>query len=586
MRSGINRAKSKSFVRTHWGKDPMNKPKLRTNAEVKILLIRCFKSPILALGSLLLLGVPALAGQFQEVTATAGLTNEHAYCMGVAWGDYDNDGYADLYIAVGATSKHVNVLYHNNRDGTFSRKTAAEAGPIVGDVHDSFGCAWVDFNNDGYPDMLVANGGFSLSRNDLYLNNGDGTFRSVSVAGITDKTAVTGSAAPADFNGDGQVDIFLPQGDSFSGPYHLRLYQASPGLVFTPLDLGPTTGFINDGVWGDYNNDGRPDLYTCNYTSPSALWRNDGQGHFTQVNTALPASGAILHAAWGDYDNDGNLDIVIGSTASTRLYRNNGYGGFVTAQSFTGPVPAFPAWADYDNDGHLDLLLVNGQDNAQKIFLYHNNGDGTFTAVTEPFTSIADLWLTGAWGDYDNDGFMDLVLTHEAGQNQLYHNLGNTNHWIKFKLVGTASNRDALGTKVRVKATIRGQVAWQMRELALNGSYAQNDLRPNFGLGDATNADLVRIEWPSGTIEQFSDLPAGQMVTIVEPSLRGVLGQDGKMHLSMTMSTNRVYQLETSSDLVTWRKLADFAGTPSGAAVEFVDPDAPSIQGSRFYRMR
>ncbi|MFO1511836.1 MAG: FG-GAP-like repeat-containing protein [Verrucomicrobiota bacterium] len=235
------------------------------------------------------------------------------------------------------------------------------------------------------------------------------------------------------------------------------------------------------------------------------------------MTNGLPWSGGnIAHAAWGDYDNDGNLDIAIHSTTGTSIYRNDGSGSFTILTNIAIPTVGVPAWTDYDNDGHLDLLLVNGQDmSSGRAYLYHNNGDGTFTSINDSLTTVANYWLVGAWGDYDNDGFMDVLLTQQYGSNKLFHNLRNTNHWIKFKLVGTVSNRDAIGAKVRVRATIAGQTVWQLQEV--NGGYAlQNDMRPNFGLGDATNVDLVRIEWPSGNVQELSNLSADHIIPVTE----------------------------------------------------------------------
>jgi hypothetical protein len=453
--------------------------------------------------------------QFQNVTAAAGLVNENGNCIGAAWGDYDNDGFIDLYFAVGADAPHANSLYHNNRNGTFTRMSGAKVGPIVKDVHDSFGCAWIDFNNDGNTDMLVINGGWGPSRNDVYMNKGDGTFRSVSAGSLTDSNSVNMSCvACADYDGDGLVDIYLAQGSSTSGPWQPRLYHATSSGVFTPSDLGPANGGVNDAVWGDYNNDGKPDLFTCNFGSPNYLWRNDGQGKFTSMTNGFPLKEAVAHAAWGDYDNDGNLDIALFATNGTSLYRNGGQGNFLLVTNLGAAWIGVPAWADYDNDGYLDLLLINGT-TGQSVYLYRNNGDGTFTSMSDPLTASVGGWWCGSWGDCDNDGFMDVVLVESSGQNQLYRNLGNTNHWIKFKLIGTASNRDAIGAKVHVLATMGGKSFWQMQEI--NGGYLlQNDLRPNFGLGDATTVDLVRVEWPSGNVQQFAGLTVNKVVTLTE----------------------------------------------------------------------
>ncbi len=251
---------------------------------------------------------------------------------------------------------------------------------------------------------------------------------------------------------------------------------------------------------------------------------------------------------------------------------------------------AVSTWADYDNDGYLDLLVVGGQNTPRKPGLFHNNGDGTFTRVVDVFTEVADNSLACPWGDFDNDGFMDVVLTHQYGQHRLYRNLGNTNHWIKFKLVGTASNRDAIGAKVRVLATIGGQSVWQMQEV--NGGYAmQNDTRPNFGLGDATNVERVRIEWPSGIVQTLTNLTAGQILTVEEhqeysgllPALANAATGTNGLQFSISEPTvGAVYTVEASTNLMTWTKL--MARKSAGGTFCFIDAGSTNYP-CRFYRV-
>jgi len=517
------------------------------------------------------------ASQFEEVTAAASLADEQAYCIGAAWGDYDQDGYLDLYIAVGATDPSINALYYNNGDGTFSRKTEAEVGPPASDSHDSSSCAWIDFNNDGWPDLFVMNGWWTASQNDLYWNNGDGTFSRGSAGTLTDQSFAGSLPGYADYDGDGFVDLFLAQGGSGWGPFQPRLHHASGSGSFTPIDLGPVINYCNAAVWGDYNNDGKPDLFLCNYTSPSSLWRNDGQGKFTKTANGLPSGGETIHAAWADYNNDGTLEIALCGSGGTRLYRKDGQDGFVLVTNFTAAVYGVPGWADYDNDGHLDLLVVGGQDSPRQAQLYHNNGNDTFTSVDESLTELADYWLCCPWGDYDNDGFMDVLLTQQYGANRLYHNLGNTNHWIKFKLVGTVSNRAAIGAKVRVNATIAGQTVWQLQEI--NGGYAQqNDSRPNFGLGDAANVDLVRIEWPSGIVQTLTNLAPQQILTVTEPAR---LVAQGPGQAQVQSWKGMAFELEASTDLVEWASLGTL--TNLDGTLKFSDPDAAN-HVRRYYR--
>ena len=233
------------------------------------------------------------------------------------------------------------------------------------------------------------------------------------------------------------------------------------------------------------------------------------------------------------------------------------------------------------------MFIPIGGNSPGHSLLYHNNGDETFTQITTSSLYVDyGHTLGAAWCDYDNNGFLDLFVGYGYDEpNSLYWNNGNSNNWLMFKLLGTDSNRAAIGAKVRVRATIGGKTFWQVREIS-GGDGFQNDLRPHFGLGNATIAQLVRIEWPSGIVEEFTGVAARQMLTIVEPSLKGSLGQDGKFHVSMTMSTNRVYHLQSSSDLATWTVLTNCTGSGSCAPIEYVDPEAPSTGAARFYRMK
>jgi hypothetical protein len=511
-------------------------------------LVRSLKR---ALACSVLLCFGASGAQFEDITQAAGLTNFNAYCIGLAWGDYDDDGRVDLYIAAGGPGTGTNALYRNTGGGLFER-IGAEAGPIATDKHSSLGCAWGDFNNDGHRDLFVVNGGWSNAANALYWNHGDGSFSRGNVGDLTGLSRVHSWHAIADYDGDGLLDIYASEAASGSGPFYLRLYRGTGIGTFTPTDFAPSVNYANDGVWGDFDNDGDPDLYACNFSSPSTLWRNDGEGQFTAMPDDLPAHAGALHAAWADYDNDGDLDIAIGYFSGVSIYSNEGGGAFVQAANFSGSLTT-PAWADYDNDGHLDLMVVGGQDTPAKAGLFHNNGDGTFTPATEVFTELADNWLGCAWGDIDDDGFMDLAMAHQHGRNALFRNLTNDNHWLKFKLVGTASNRDAIGAKVRVLATIGGQAVWQMQEV--NGGYQiQNDTRLNFGLGDATSVDIVRIEWPSGNVQEYSDVASDQIRTVTERS--------GITPLRPTVSLNASVKLQTTGrGSLQWRfEGADLAG--------------------------
>jgi hypothetical protein len=294
-----------------------------------------------------------------------------------------------------------------------------------------------------------------------------------------------------------------------------------------------------------------------------------------------------VSAAWGDYDNDGFQDlVVVNSDSENSLYHNNGDGTFtqVTAGSIAEDAGSWLgcAWGDYDNDGYLDLF-VGGHPGPSA--LYHNNGDGTFTKI-QSGPIVEDDGLTGgcAWGDYDNDGFLDLIVTKWwldfdagiPGQNLLYHNLGNSNAWLKVRCVGTASNRSAIGAKVRARATIDNKTFWQMREITPGDGFNGNSLEAHFGLGNAAVVDTLSIEWPSGAVQVITNVPARQTLTVIEPARLQALKLPGKssFQLQLLGGAGNSYDLEITSDLRNWlpwwhvsltNRSISFAGTNAAA---------------------
>ena len=256
----------------------------------------------------------------------------------------------------------------------------------------------------------------------------------------------------------------------------------------------------------------------------NSLYHNNGDGTFSKITTGIIVNETSysVGSAWGDYDNDGFLDMFVANRlGSNFLYRNNGDGTFTKITSGTVVTDVADAngcsWGDYDGDGYLDLFVTNwnGQHNA----LYKNNGDGTFTKIT-----TGNLVIEGGnsvacgWADFNNDGFLDLFVANVGGQNNfLYRNDGNEKSRISIKGIGTTSNRSAIGAKIKVKATIGGSTRWQTRQISSANGWDGSDLSAYFGLGDASIIETLRIEWPSGVIQEIQTVPVNQILTVTEP---------------------------------------------------------------------
>ena len=513
---------------------------------------------------------------FTKIT-TGLIATDGGDSSGCAWADFDNDGFPDLFVGNGSTK---NFLYRNNGDGTFTKRTNALPA-----LDSGFGGSWGDFNNDGWPDLFVAN----RSVNTLYRNNGDGTFTRVTpFAGAAGATSWSGSWG--DYDRDGWLDLFISNG---GGSNNVLLHNNGDG-TFTKItgarivgDGGTSIG----GAWQDYDGDGWPDLFVANNGASSFLYRNLRNGTFARITTgriATDAQSAIV-ADWGDYDNDGWPDLAVGCFGRNLLYRNLGDGTF--AKQTNGPVvldtqnSEIVQWIDYDNDGFLDLFSANdgGQNNA----LYHNNGDGTFAKITTgSLVNDGGNSAGCAWADYDNDGFLDLFVANWQGSrpNFLYRNNGNTNRWLKVKCVGAASNRAGIGVKVRVHATIRTTGLWQLREISGGTGFGQTSLLAHFGLGDAAIVDTVKIEWPSGAIQEIHDVSVNQTLTVVEPPKLAALKYNTLGFQSDVVGLpGSNYAIETSLNLSDWAWLTNV--TNSGRSTAFSDPTAPDAP-RRFYRAR
>jgi hypothetical protein len=409
-----------------------------------------------------------------------------------------------------------NLLYRNNGDGTFTDVTdkAKVAGTESGTLFHS-GAAFFDYDRDGLLDLYVA-GYVNLEAGPRYCALG----------------AVQSSCAPSAYKGSANI-LYHNNGDgTFSN------VTVASG-VYKPDGKGLAVGV------GDYDNDGWPDLFGANDGVPSFLFHNDHNGKFTEVGItsgmATTARGNIMAAmciSLGDYDNDGWLDLYISDfqKASDHIWHNDHQGDFWDVSSEVGieystrdELSFGGGFFDYDNDGWLDLFIANGhvypeieaidpQTHFKQInTLFHNEGNGKFVETTKQAGDGFKTPYAGrgvAFADFDNDGFVDIVVGNNGDPPLLLHNSGgNGNHFVNFRLVGTKSNRDAMGARIHIVA---GGLS-QIREIAGGGSYlSQSDLRANFGLAKATHVETVEISWPSGLKQVFHDVEADKFYLVVE----------------------------------------------------------------------
>ena len=451
-------------------------------------------------------------GTFTDVTEKAGLAGV-GYSMGVAAGDYDNDGFVDLYV----TGFNCNQLFHNNGDGTFTDRTekAGVSGVLAQGKPWSVAAGWIDYNNDGLLDLFVVNYlDYSLSTahscktgnivdycspdeyrgtpNILYRNNGDGTFTDVSQQSRISRYSGKGmGVAFADYDGDGFTDIFVSN-DSIP---NFLLHNNGDG-TFTDVALLAGVAYNENGKavagmgsdFRDIDNDGKPDIFlTAMYGDSFPLYRNPGKGLFEDVTeTTGLAAMTSRFTAWGtgifDFDNDGNKDIF---AAGSAILDNS-----MEVNHSPYPLPNFL----YRNLGNMRFKDVSGEVGAS--------------------FSVPAAHRGAAFGDLNNDGKIDIVVTVLNGEPQLLMNRSqNRNHWIILKLIGVADNRDGLGT--RVKITTANGVQYNESTTAV-GYNSTSDKRVYFGLQNATIVDQIELLWPTGVRQVLSHVAADQILTIVQ----------------------------------------------------------------------
>ena len=442
-----------------------------------------------------------------------GIESPIAATFGINWIDYDADGYDDIFLA----NDGQNLLYKNNKDGTFKRITS---GSLVTDIEPSRSASWADYNNDGYLDCFVANGTKEIY-NSLYKNNRDGTFSKITEGNIVEDYGDYRSCAWADVDNDSDLDLYVTE---VSEEYPNILYINDGTNHFTKstdIVVGERAERTYNCGWCDFDDDGDLDIYLANQ-GPDKLYEQVRRGEFSLVGADRiePNQGSAVSCSWGDYNNDGFMDLfVVNYDMPNCLYRNNGDGSLTKVNapgiSTDNKISKGSGWADYDNDGDLDLFVSN----RNSYLFYTNDGEGNFEkASTQDFYYHAGNSLSVAWGDRENDGDLDLVISSYDQQTMLYRNITTGNNWLKIICVGNkSSNRSGLGAKIKIKTTVDNKAHRQVRHVMSQTSHAaQNSLIQHFGLGAASKVDSIIIEWPSGKRQVLTEKSANQKITVVE----------------------------------------------------------------------
>ncbi len=456
---------------------------------------------------------------FDETAVVAGVSKA-GDPGAVAWFDMDGDGDEDLFVSAIGKDR----LFRNDGNGKF---TKVKGSGLDKNADPSFGVAVGDYDNDGLPDLFVANLG---AANKLYHNEGAGRFRDVTRAARVGGggTVNSYSAAWADYDRDGLLDLYVSNGSQQQTAKNF-LYHNEGGGQFREVSDAAGVGGNESSLgcaWGDYDDDGLPDLFVANFGQPNRLYRNRGDGTFADraPQAGVDDAGNGAGAAWGDYDNDGHLDLYLFNTnsgaANDRLYHNRGDGTFADVTEAAGLREMGDGeavvWGDFDADGWLDIYLVNRSDfSAQRNRLYRNLGGSRFVDVTNAAgVAGSGSGQPAAAADYDGDGRLDLYVGNLPGKREeLFHNRTESGAVLVVRLTGTTGNRSAIGARVTVTA---GDLTMTREISSSSGRSSQNQLAAHFGLGGATTVDAVEIRWPDGAVQRLESVAPG-IVEVREP---------------------------------------------------------------------
>ncbi|MDA1188433.1 MAG: CRTAC1 family protein [Chloroflexi bacterium] len=503
-------------------------------------------------------------GRFEEIAPEAGIYNIKL-AGGSIVDDFDNEGLPDIITTTWDPCGSM-AYYHNDGDGRFSDLTASSGlEKQLGGLN----LIQADYNNDGWLDVLVLRGGWMLEdgqmRMSLLRNNGDNTFTDLThVAGLASEHPRQG-AAWADYNLDGHLDLYVCNesepiswlGDPETGGYPTihasELFRNNGDGTFTEMaNIARVTNdrYCKGTAWGDYDNDGDPDLYVSNFGESNRLYRNDGGGTFLDIAHAVGVAEPInSFATWfWDYNNDGCLDLFVAGYSFDiaevakdylglpnegslpKLYKNDCTGGFADVTEEAGlnrvHLTMGANYGDFDNDGFQDVLLGTGfvdYDSLEPNAAYRNDNSGKFQDVTlsSGFGHLQKGHAV-AFGDIDRDGDQDVFMQiggffpGDAFLSALYENPGHGNHWLSIKLVGTKSNRDAMGA--RIKITVRSDEGERavFAFVSSGGSFGASTLEQEVGLGDAIEVISVEIRWPSGTAQSIEEISLDTHIRVTE----------------------------------------------------------------------
>ncbi len=468
---------------------------------------------------------------FQKITEGPHVTTP-SDSRSVNFVDVNNDGWDDIFITNGTDIGAKNLLYLNDGTGSF---TAVTDDPIVTDSKPFDGATFADFDNDGDLDGFVVT--WYGAKNFLYAGNSDGSFTYLGDAAPSQLGSHSETASWGDYDTDGDLDLYV---SNSGGNKKNLLYRNDGGQNFTMItDMGAVVTDANTSRsvnWVDFDLDGDQDLYVSNEANQKDDLYENQNGQLVKKETGAPGqtNHSTMSSSWADVDNDGDLDLFLANSQyfapqNNQLFiQENGVFTPVTMGDLVtdGGCSYSSNFADYDNDGDLDLAVSNGYCNGTiNNFLYQNDGLGHFTRDLNSIEDLSTPCSYGlAWGDVNNDGFLDLAIAtcksaaaSPLPNNLFYLNNGNDNNWLKIKLIGKTSNRSAIGAKLWVTAKIGGQSVTQLREIsAQSGHCGQNSLTAHFGLGDAVKAEEIRVKFLGGQDTTYTDVYAGQYLTITE----------------------------------------------------------------------